>query len=66
MPFVIFNRSTKRYLTHPRSGMWVTNNQNEAVDMAKTAEDYFSAVGMAGQVEVREVDKNFYCEEELD
>ena len=40
MTYTLYNKRLNRRLTHPRIGLWFTNDLNEAKDMLKSCNDY--------------------------
>lgn len=58
--FVLFNPTNRRYLTHPRLGMWSTVSSEEANGMLEAAVAYKPDDGIT----LKEVPLEFYSEEE--
>ena len=41
----LLNKRLNRKLTHPKVGLWFTNNIEEAEDMLKACKEYLAAIG---------------------
>ena len=46
MIYGLFNKSNQVYLTHPRCGLWCTDDLAEAEAMLESCRNYFRAVGL--------------------
>lgn len=44
--YTLFNEREKRYLKHPRVGLWFTPDKHEAENMLSAAKQYVKAIGM--------------------
>jgi hypothetical protein len=44
--YVLYNKTNKAYLEHPRVGLWVTENKEEADDMLQACHAYLVESGL--------------------
>jgi len=45
--YALFNTSNDKYLSHPKIGLWNTNDIKEAEEMLTAAKEYVSAIGLS-------------------
>lgn len=43
--FALYNQKLKKFLIHPKIGLWQTDSENEAKDMLKACHDYIKSIG---------------------
>ena len=43
--FTLFNKELKRFLKHPKDGLWASENNEEAQELLKFAKEYVVAIG---------------------
>lgn len=58
MSYALYNKSNNVYLTHPKVGLWHTDNLAEAEDMLISCQEYFMNVGwdfLVDQISVVEI-----------
>lgn len=58
--YALYNKRTNRYLTHPKIGLWFTNDLSEAEDMLYEFRRYLETEDMAkvADLEIRLVSAN--------
>lgn len=44
--FALYNKELKRFLKHPKDGIWASDNIEEAQILLKSAQDYVKSVGV--------------------
>lgn len=48
MTYTLYNKRLKRRLTHPRIGLWFTNDLQEAQDMLKACHQHLAGHNLPG------------------
>jgi len=56
--YTLFNRELNRYLTHPKDGIWASDDLEEAQELLEAAKQYVVAIGvpeLADQLTIMEI-----------
>jgi len=43
--FVLYNKELKRFLKHPKDGIWASEDIEEAQNMLQSAQEYVKVIG---------------------
>ena len=57
MNYTLFNKTNEVYLTHPKVGMWFTDNEKEAQEMLEACVKYLESVGIEAEIEIKCLEK---------
>jgi hypothetical protein len=66
MSYTLFNKSNQKKLTHPKVGLWFTNDLEEAKEMLSSFYDYLDSSNMSSlkdDIAIFDVDQNKVLEE---
>lgn len=61
MSYTLFNKSNNKELTHPKIGVWLTNDKKEADEMLSSFYEYLDSINLSKLKEnicVIEIDDN--------
>jgi hypothetical protein len=53
--YTLFNKRLNRQLTHPKVGLWFTNDLKEAEEMLQACKEYVQAIGVPSILEDFEI-----------